>query len=152
MGQGKKTIFYPPLDELKNDKGPHPKPYVKVPFGRWWNKIVIIDQEGNQFSREIIVKWVRNKDGGAHIDEKLNDTYAKLTRLDMMGLGMVGDDQKVVPAKFIELASIRQIAHELIVSLKDAYPAYFIDKTYEPKKLNERFEIIPSRMAITKRV
>lgn len=147
-----KTIFFPPLDDNKKDVEPHARPYVKVLFGRWWNKTIIIDQEGNQFSREIIAKWMRNKDGGAHIDEELGDTYTKLTRLDSMGLGMVGEDQSVEAAKFIEMASIRQMSHELIISLNDAYPEYFIDMKYEPKKVNERFDIIPSRMAITKRV
>ena len=148
-----KTIFFPGLDDYdKGDEGLHARPYVKVPFGRWWHKTIIIDQEGNKFSRELIAKWIRNKDGGAHIDEELSDKYAKLTRLDSMGLGMVDENQSVESAKFIEMASIRQMSHELIVSLKDAYPEYFIDMKYEPKKVNERFDIIESRVAFTKRV
>lgn len=114
--------YVPPLDDGSPDR------YLKgkIPFDKWWNnKIVIADTAGNKFTRKDLILAVCNKDGGAHIDQKLNKAYADLTRFGSLGeeYGLNGIDKGFVTDP--ELASIRQIAHEVLKSLKDEFPEYF---------------------------
>ena len=115
-----KTGFWAPLDN-----GP-PIRYLKgkVPFIQWWNTIILVDQENNEFSRKKLVLSVANQDGGAHIDKKLSIIYANLTRNENLGWLFTsnGKTKKTYPA----LVSIRQICHEVLKSLKDEFPEYFI--------------------------
>lgn len=106
-------------------------------FADWWNGPVLNDQEGNSFSRYDFVHAVANKDGGAHVDAKLGAAYQALTRGNSMRLtqekgttedgweivmgGVVGGppDEDAEPIlNSIALASIRQIAHELLESVR----------------------------------
>jgi hypothetical protein len=113
--------YVPPLDDGS------PSRYLKgkIPFDEWWNKIVFADTTGNKFTRKDLILAVCNKDGGAHIDPKLNKAYADLTRFGSLGwqYGLNGIDKGFVTDP--ELASIRQIAHEVLKSLKDESPEYF---------------------------
>lgn len=94
---------------------------VKIPFIDWWEKIVIVDFESNKFSRKGLVLSVCEKDGGAHVDPELDDGYAKITRLGSLGWKTSGGEY----LRNAELASIRQITHEVIKSLKDEFPNCF---------------------------
>jgi len=96
----------------------------KVPFDDWWNKKVIKDQHGNTFSRKDLITSVCNKDGGAHIDGKLNEKYANLTRNNSLGFEYQLEDSGG-PIPGIELASVRQIDYEVLKSLEDEFPEYF---------------------------
>lgn len=89
-----------------------------IDFETWWNKVVIIDKDGNRLSRKYLVLKTSNQDGGAHVDPKLDETYAKLTRSDSSGWTIIKNDEKEIPFQPIGLASLRQIAHEVIESLK----------------------------------
>lgn len=114
------TGYWAPLDDgppIRYQKG-------KVPFNQWWNTIILVDQENNEFSRKNLVLSIANQDGGAHVDEKLSITYAKLTRNENLGWFFTsnGKSIKTYPA----LVSIRQICHEVLKSLKDEFPEYFI--------------------------
>lgn len=97
----------------------------KVGFDQWWNdSIIIVDKKGTQFKRSDLVLKMCNQDGGAHIGPSLNDAYADLSRSNSVGwkLNLDGNDQDL---KGIESASIRQICHEMLKSLKDELPDYF---------------------------
>lgn len=78
----------------------------------WWNEI-IFDDKNNVFTRKDIVCYVANQDGGAHVDPKLNEKYAALTKHNSLGWtdGM-GNSANNNPA----YNAVRQIAQELIVS------------------------------------
>lgn len=94
--------------------------YLK--FGNWWfDAIVIKDHSGNTYSRKDIVLFISNKDGGAHVDPKIEEKYKLLksgvgTGWELSGGGFL---QQVIPA------SIRQIAYEVTYTLHIRYPDLF---------------------------
>lgn len=86
-------------------------------FNDWRNQIVIVDTNGHQFSRRELVLNVANTDGGAHVDSTLDEAYMQLSRQNSLGWQVVsGDMIRAYPGP--ELACIRQIAFELVESLK----------------------------------
>lgn len=112
--------YEPPLDF-----GP-PDRYIKgkVNFDDYWNKIVFVDNNQNKLTRKQLVLAVANKDGGAHVDPKLNAAYNDITRNNSLGFKYTING-KESPITDPELASIRQIAHEVLKSLNDEFPEYF---------------------------
>jgi hypothetical protein len=113
--------YVPPLD-----KGP-PERYIKgkISFEDWWNKILFADEQNNKLSRKDLILSVSNKDGGAHVDPELNGAYADLTHFKSQEWKFIYEGREKNSATQIELASVRQIAHEVIKSLKDEFPDYF---------------------------
>ena len=90
-------------------------------FDVWWQKIVIIDAKKQKFSRKDLILALANKVGGAHVDPELDADYAALSRDNSMGCFYeVADDTG--PVTDIELVSCRQIAEEILVSLKKVRP------------------------------
>lgn len=118
---GKDIGYIPPLDNGS------PRRYAKgkIPFDDWWNKIVIVDNKGNKLTRKDLILAVSNKDGGAHIDPKLDKAYADLTRFNSLGWEFIVDGVKKESSTGPEIASIRQISHEVLKSLKDEFPDCF---------------------------
>lgn len=87
-------------------------------FKEWWHGTVFIDGERNQISRKQLLLAVANQDGGAHVDPKLDQVYAKLTRQNSLGVhykvnGRGGELQGAATA------SIRQMAYEVLTSLEE---------------------------------
>ena len=112
------------------DKVPSKDLNGKIPFKDWWEKnIVLEDANKNQFTRKDLVLIMCNQDGGAHVDLDLDDKYIDLTRTKSLGWTYYknGEEKLITEA---ELASIRQIAHELLKSLKDEFPELFKDLDY----------------------
>lgn len=104
----------------------------KMVFNAWWNQTVIVDQQKNSFSRKDLVLNVANKDGGAHIDQKLDKKYAALTRFNSIGWTFVSQGQEKEFSTKLELATLRQIAHELLYSLHDEFPDLFdLENSYK---------------------
>ena len=105
-----------------------PKPlnrkYRSIPFEEWWNKVVIVDKHKKRFTRRDLVLSLSNKEGGAHVDPKLDASYIALTRENSLGwryfIGNLEGD--ISP---IELASMRQISQEIFLTLKSSFPQYF---------------------------
>lgn len=91
-------------------------------FPEWWNQTVLTDIQGRRFSRRLLVMAVANTDGGAHIDPELDSGYAALSRQNSIGYAVENPDGKFVEIDKSELASIRQIAHEIVVSVAARYP------------------------------
>jgi hypothetical protein len=59
----------------------------------WWHQLIAIPARGIRVTRESIVLTVANKDGGAHIDEKLPEEYEFTKRgslVQVSGLGASG--------------------------------------------------------------
>ena len=116
---GGTSLYIPRLESMEELKRKGQKFFPK-----WWNKIVIVDKQKSKFNRRELILAITNKDGGAHIDSKIDESYANLTRKNSMG--WVYTDGKITePVEPIELASIRQISHEVIMSFRRKYPVYF---------------------------
>jgi hypothetical protein len=100
--------------------GEDPSWFRWVDFDTWWSKIVIRDREGRQLTRRDLVLVVANQDGGAHVDPALDEEYASLSRDNTLGL-YGSRHTYLIPLTGVELVSIRQIAHEVLKTLKPGY-------------------------------
>ena len=84
-----------------------------LPINRWLSRPV--GKRGTkQWSRQELITWVANSDGGAHIDSQLDLEHYELSRENGMGWQFSTSDSELEPIKgdFV-LASIRQIAYEV---------------------------------------
>lgn len=91
-------------------------------FAEWWNEVIIVDDERAELTRRALVLAVANRDGGAHVDPKLNETYARLSRANSIGWTRHSGGQSA-PIGMVEWSSIRQIAHEVLRTLVPDYRA-----------------------------
>ena len=77
------------------------------------------------FNRRELIQNVANTDGGAHVDPELDEGYMRFSRENSLGW-VVGEDNIEEALKGRpELACMRQIAHEVLISLKEKAPEYF---------------------------
>lgn len=102
-------------------------------FNDWWNQIVIDDKK-NVFSRKDLILYAANKEGGAHVDESLNEKYSELTRYN--STGWVYSDSNISKPFNNDpvFPSIRQIVEEVILSIE----WHFGIKTYRRVKTDNR--------------
>src|SRR5262249_42839558 len=106
------TGFVPHLDAV-----PH-QVLSKLSFSDWWAKPIFVDSEGRSISRKDLVLTAANQDGGAHVDPSLNTVYAELSKQNSLGFFSGTPDGEFLPMRGPERAAIRQIAHEVLKSLK----------------------------------
>lgn len=117
MCMGKKgTKILPFLDD-----GPFNR---KINFDKWWNGIVFVDKNRNEFSRKEIVLALANKEGGAHIDKKLDQRYSDLRKQNTLGWYVGTFDGKQVPGDDQVPATMRQIAHEILKTIEKDYECH----------------------------
>jgi hypothetical protein len=88
-------------------------------FDTWWNAIIFVDDNGNKLTRKSVVLSVAEQDGGVHVDSSLNRVYADLSRNN--SLGFIVPEGKEDWLQGAELASIRQITHEVLKSIIPGY-------------------------------
>ena len=89
------------------------------------------------FTRSKLVLSVSNTDGGAHVDPELDEAYAKFSRFNALGWKFLRND---IPEEFHNtpvLPSIRQIAHEVLSTLKDEFPDLWQQAMDSIRKGNE---------------
>ncbi len=124
------------------DNWPPSGKIIKIEFLQWWNQIIIDDLKGNKFSRKDLIITVANEDGGAHIDPKLDAAYADLTKFNSLGYVLISDNREKPFLIGAELASIRQICHEVLKTLADEFPelTYEIPKTESIKWESKKFK------------
>jgi hypothetical protein len=104
---------------------PPPRAPKKVRFVDWWNAPVLKDNKGRTFSRREIVKNIADTDGGAHVDPSLDEAYIDLSRNNSLGwVFQKGNIEKTFEGR-PELACVRQIAYEVLLTLKEKAPKYF---------------------------
>lgn len=92
-----------------------------VDFDTWWNAIIFRDLEGHQISRKNLVVTMANQDGGAHVDPSINEEYSRLSKGKSLGRMYSVDGKKWFDMLSADLASVRQIAHEVLKSLIPNY-------------------------------
>lgn len=99
-------------------------PMRQIRFVNWWNGPVMKDQKEHTFSRRQLVLHVADTDGGAHVDPELDEAYMALSRENSLGWQiMIGDITKSFEGR-PELASMRQIAHEVLSTIHRFVPAF----------------------------
>lgn len=113
---GSSTGYIPYLDD-----GPG-NCFGNVSFDEFWNRVVLIDGGNESFTREYIITKVANQDGGAHVGPEIDKKYASLVRNNSMGWKVNLNNSEPKDLKGVELATVRQIGHELIRTLKPDYP------------------------------
>lgn len=96
-------------------------------FSKWWEKVVFVDQAKRRLSRSDVVLTLANQDGGSHVDPALDAAYSSLSRNNSLGwMNVRGSETK--PMDGPQLASVRQIAHEVLKSLREGYTKSNPDK------------------------
>ena len=105
-----------PLDNLPPDCPPR-----WANFDEWWNRVIFVDQHGNETSRKDLILAVANKDGGTHVDGVLDEKYANLSRRNSLAWRF-SSPRGDVPLEGPEKAAVRQITHEVLKSLNPAMP------------------------------
>jgi hypothetical protein len=93
----------------------------------WWDSEPIFQHGGVEYTRRQIICSAANKDGGAHVDAKLQEYYEGLLAGEC-AIGITGDLEYDGPAPFPQnvtiypsnahLALLRQFAHEMLKSAK----------------------------------
>lgn len=84
-------------------------------FSSWWSK-TIYRRVG--FGRKDLVLGLADMDGGAHVDARLEDAYADLTRRNVLGWAYSDDNGNRPFEGNAAKASVRQITYELLSTLK----------------------------------
>ncbi len=115
-----KTARYLP----RLDQDPRIKP-KKLPFDAWWDKVVLVDPEsGLKVTRGMLVLAVSNMPMGVH-DRKLTGEYESLALQvppePIIEIPMVWEEEMGA----VLASSVRHIAFELIMSLKEQCPDLF---------------------------
>ena len=100
--------------------------FYPLPLYKWWHEQIIYRFNGREYHRRDLVLSAADKDGGAHVDGKLERYYEDLAD-GMCGLSIDGanlkypngapyDQSKQQRARNTHLAMIRQFSHEVISS------------------------------------
>lgn len=102
--------------------GPHAT--MHIPFVDWWNATVCRDDRGRTFCRRDLVLLVANTDGGAHVDPELDEAYLSLSRENALGWTFCTGNVTSAFTGRPELACMRQIAHEVLLTLSASAPKF----------------------------
>lgn len=111
-------------------KGTPSEKLKKSKFNEWWLNHVVIavnSVEKRYFSRKKLILNVTETDGGAHVDPELDKDYAELSKKNILGFTAIKGGKRY-PMLNPELPCLRQIAHEVLLTLQEKVPNYF----YEP--------------------
>jgi len=93
----------------------------KVGFDTWWNGIVFKDFDGHTISRRELITTMADQDGGSHVDQSVNKDYSKLSKGDSLKRMYSKNGKHWLDMQGAELATVRQIAHEVLKTLKANY-------------------------------
>lgn len=97
-----------------------PNRFQWVDFEDWWRCVIFRDLEKRELTREGLILVVANQDGGAHVDPNLDEEYSRLSRGNSLGR-FGGGPRGQVALEGVELAAVRQIAHEVLKTLRPGY-------------------------------
>ena len=94
-------------------EGPAFETTLLLPLNRWLS--CPVGKRGTkQWSRQDLITWVANRDGGAHLDPQLDLEHYRLSRENGMGwfFSVNDSEPEALEGDFV-LASVRQIAYEV---------------------------------------
>lgn len=86
-------------------------------FDTWWNKIVFAENIHKGYSRKDLVLQLANKEGGAHVDPKLDKKFNELHNGVYFNTVFVKDSTEE-PIPDAPAYAVRQIAFELLKSIE----------------------------------
>ncbi len=91
----------------------------KSDFHYWWSKgPIIIDKYKKEFSRQTLVRYVTDNDGGAHVDIELPEQYYELSRGSGSGWSYQTAEKTEKSINPVP-AIIREITHEVLQTFED---------------------------------
>ena len=122
-----------------------------IDFQSWYDQNVLTSNP-NAFSRRQLITYVANKDGGAHIDKNLPENFYKLSKgISSFLYREPGGSNHELPSmddpyKHLHLSSVRQIAHELILSIRKEFGLSLnynpTIKAFTNQQIKEALEIV----------
>lgn len=112
VGEGVGGAYVPRLDES-------PLPPRMVAFESWWTGAVCKFGDGATQSRKDYVLVLANREGGAHVDPMLNETYERVVTSNGLGFQYGAADGILEDFRGNPVAaSVRQIAFEFLATAK----------------------------------
>ncbi|NNU66544.1 hypothetical protein G9X67_14800 [Rhizobium sp. WYCCWR 11152] len=116
-------IAWSPLLVMQWGAGVHYQPLLGqmpsrarfIQFDEWWNESVYEDGE-LKLTRSVLLRTIRDQDGGSHYDPDLSDEAYKLMK-GGAGWYFQGENGAEYPMEDAELTTARQIAYEVEMSL-----------------------------------
>lgn len=102
------TRYRAPLSDLSPVRLNPPKPFTP-----WWTDMVTKLTDRSEHSRKDWVLGIADREGGAHVDPRRDPLYEAVTR---------GDGMRWVAEGNIALATVRQVAHEVELTLAEQLP------------------------------
>lgn len=128
-----KVAYVPLLSDL-------PHPILRTAFADWWATMPVVrDMQGRTFTRLELVQEVRDTDGGAHLDAELNERYADFKSGRYMGW-KVRTPEGLNSIQHPHLACLRQITHEVVLTLQEIVPEQFRSPyTFSLKPMDGKF-------------
>lgn len=123
----------------------------KRAFVDWWNDPVTIDNKGRTFNRRELIINVAETDGGAHVDPGLEEKYLEFSRRNSLSafFSENGRAWRAIPAP--HLPAMRQIAHEVLLTLEEKAAWSFKEKYKYSDPSNGRQGIMVSGVSVTLR-
>lgn len=117
--QLKQHIYLPVLDKSN---------FIDVKwltFDQWWNSVIVVDKSDDSdiiIKRKWLILAMAQQGGGAHLDavDNVEELYLSLATAKKSILKTI-DNGVEVPIQFIHYALVRQITHELIITLKKEF-------------------------------
>jgi hypothetical protein len=89
-------------------------------FAEWWEADVMCDVDGQKFTRADLVTTLTDPDSGVRVTPAIEETHRRRPRWDSSGWASQLDDHPHVPPLGPTLASVRQVAFEVQMSLHRA--------------------------------
>lgn len=93
-----------------------------VPFEHWWKRPILmqsnlVGESRVVLSRRGLILAMANKEGGAHVDKKLDAEYAEITRGELLGIKATSTKGEVAVGPAHQ-ASAAQIGYELLKTIE----------------------------------
>ncbi len=97
-----------------------------VAFEQWWRKSLLEDTSGRPITRRSVVLDVANKDGGSHVDPVLPEAFRQLSSGSSLPFQTGSEDGSSEAIRGFVMATTRQIAFELLDTLRRDLPNFIM--------------------------